>query len=257
MEASHEPTPRRRQLAREQGHVAKSHDLAAAVLLLAGVGVLLLAGEGIAKFFGQLAVEQLGQTPALTLSADDAVVQWRDLAARLAAAVLPALGLVFAAGVAGHIAQTGFLLQPERLMPDASRVNPLVGAARIFSFANLMHTLQGLAKIAVIVGVTAFCLYDKRGEIVNLPSLPVGHVAVFLCEFLVWTALKIAGALLLLSVLDYLYQRWRYETDLRMTPEELKEEMRLHAIDPQITARRKKLHRRAAAGERPTDSDAA
>lgn len=246
MERSLEPTPRRRQLAREQGHVAKSRDLAAAALLAAGVGGVMLLGEGLANQLGGLAAESLRE-PALSLDAPSAVDHCRRWLAGLAGSLLPLLGLLFAVGVLGHVAQSGFLFQPVRAAPDYRRIDPQAGLSRIFSLSGLTGAIQALLKIAVICGVGLWCLWSQREAIAGLSALSVGPLAVFLCQFLLGTTLKVAGALLLLGMADYAWQRWRHEQSLRMTPEEVKEEMRQLQVDPQITSRRKRLSRQHTA----------
>ena len=69
-----------------------------------------------------------------------------------------------------------------------------------------------------------------------------------MAQILMWTALKIGAALLVLAILDYGYQRWRHEQDLKMTPQELREELKNLEGDPQLRARRKQLQRDLAVG---------
>ena len=69
-----------------------------------------------------------------------------------------------------------------------------------------------------------------------------------MAQILLWTALKVGAALLVLAMLDYAYQRWRHEQDLKMTPQELREELRNLEGDPQLRARRKHVQHDLAVG---------
>ena len=128
-----EPTPHRRQQARREGHVAKSHDLGSAGLLLAGLAVLVMLGGGLVGFLVEYCRSQLGGEPWLTADADFAVSQWNATLWALGRYLLPILGLLCLAGVAVNVLQIGFLFLPQRLAFDFARLDPLQGLRRIFS----------------------------------------------------------------------------------------------------------------------------
>ena len=245
-EKMHEATPHRRQQARQRGHVPKSQDLGSAVLLLAGIAALMLMGESLVDYLAALTARHLGQVPAFSLDQNAAVRQATAILWELAKVLLPIMAVL--AGIAATISvgQTGFLMNPDRLAPDISRISPLKGLARIFSLQGVARLLFGLIKVALIAGVTFLSLYAKREEIVGLAALALPQIAVYLVQILFWTTAKIGGALLVLAVLEYAFQRWKYEQDLRMSTAELKEEMRQTQGSPE-TAQRRKLLRQLAA----------
>jgi flagellar biosynthetic protein FlhB len=241
-----EPTPHRRQQAREHGQVARSQDLAAAILLTVGVVVLLMLGGQVVHFFLQYSREQLGGTPWLEADRPFAVHSLMVLAMRLARVMLPILGLVLLAGVAANVMQIGFFFLPEKLMPDLSRINPLKGFQRIASLANVMHLLFSIFKIGVIAAVAYWVLWKYQEAILGLTALPAPEIARFLGEILLWTALKIGGALVALALLDFGFQWWRHEHDLRMTPQEIREELKNLEGNPLIVSRRRQVQRQLA-----------
>ena len=146
---------------------------------------------------------------------------------------------MFVAGVAIHLVQGGFLFLPERVAMNLSRLNPLSGLQRIFAMNNLVRLLFGLFKIGVIAAVAGLSLYNDSASILNLSGHEVGEIAAYLASTLLWTTLRIGVALVVLAVLDYGFQFWSHERDLRMTPQEIREEMRHLEGDPQIAARRR------------------
>jgi flagellar biosynthetic protein FlhB len=89
-------------------------------------------------------------------------------------------------------------------------------------------------------------LYHRRDEILGLAALDLPQIAAFVADITLWTSLKIALALVALAILDYGYQRWKYEQDLRMTPQEVREEMKNLQGDPQVMARRRQVQRQLA-----------
>ena len=147
-------------------------------------------------------------------------------------------------GIAANMLQVGLIFLPEKALPDLSRVNPVEGFARLFSTRNFARVAFGLAKLAAVAAVAGYSLHGKREKILNCGQLPPAELAAFICETLIWTSLEIGLALLAVAALDYGWERLRRERELRMTTEELREEMRNLRGDPQLIARRRALARK-------------
>lgn len=241
-----DPTPHRRQEAREQGHVAKSQDLAAAAVLLAGLVVLWWNGERVTDFFGEYTKRQLSDSAWLQARPSDVAAHVRDMVLALGAALSPVLLALFATGVGTHLAQSGLLLLPEKLLPDFSRIDPLQGVGRMFSLQNFVRLFFGLCKIGIVGCVAWMRVRDETDDILALTALETPQLAAFALQLVYWTALYMAAALLLLALFDYFFQWWKHEQDLRMTVEEVREEMKNLIGDPQIIARRKQVQRQLA-----------
>ena len=241
-----DPTPHRRQQAREQGQVAKSQDLGSAMLLLAALLLLLMLGGRIVDFFGDYARRQLGGDAWLSADASFVVNQWMRVVLDLGKVVLPIFGILMLAGIVANLMQIGFLFLPEKLMPDITRLDPLKGFGRIFSLANFVHLLFGIFKIALIGTVAYVCLWKQKEAILGLIGFSVPEIAAFLSETLLWISIKIAFAFLLLALLDYGFQWWKHEQDLRMTSQEIREEMKNLEGNPQVISRRKQVQRQLA-----------
>lgn len=241
-----DPTPHRRQQARQEGHVAKSHDLSSAAMLLLSVAVLACLGGSLAGFLADYCRKQLGGQAWLATDAAAVTNHWNATLAALGQHALPILGLLCLAGVAVNVLQTGFLFLPQRVSVDLSRLSPARGWQRIFSSAGLAQLGFGLLKLVAVLAAAGAVLYQQRGDFLALCAMSPPQLAHGLCQLLLSTGLKLGAALLALAVLDYAYQRWRHERDLRMTPQELQEEMRNLEGNPQTIARRKQMQRGAA-----------
>jgi len=242
-EKSLEPTPHRRQQARNEGHVAKSRELTAAVLLLAGLAVLMMLGGELAGWMVDYCREQLIGKAWLTADTDFVVHQWHSVLWTLARYLLPILGLLCLAGVAVNVFQVGFLFLPQRLTFDLNRLNPLEGIRRIFSGAGMVNLGQGIVKLTIASTVAGIVVYNQCEAILALTSLPPATIASQMTQILLGAAMKVGAALLVLAILDYAYQWWRHEQDLKMTPQELREELRNLEGNPQVITRRKQVQR--------------
>ncbi len=248
-EKTQDPTPHRRQKAREEGQVAKSQDLGSAVLLILGPMTLLMLGGGLVEFLGGFTRHQLGGGWLLSqtrFSVADAVTVYRSTLSTLSEHLLPILLLLFLGAVAVNVLQIGFLFLPQKLIPDITRLDPLKGLQRLFSLSGAVRLTFGLFKIAVIAVVAFLSLYDHRDTILALSGMGVGEIAAYLVEILLWTAIKIGIALLVLAILDYGFQKWKYEQDIKMTTQEIREEMKNLEGSPEVIARRKMVQRQLA-----------
>ena len=243
---SQDATPHRRQKAREEGQVAKSQDLGSAVLLIAGMLGLLMSGGALVEFLARYTKRQLGGTACLVADPDFAVGAWNTTVLELATHLLPIFGLLLLAAIAVNVGQIGFLFLPSRLAPDLTRLDPLKGARRLFSWSSVARLGFGIFKILVIAAVAFASLYGERQRILGLAEMPKEAIALYLVQTLLWTTIKIGLALLVLAILDYAFQRWKHEQDLKMTPQEVREEMKNLEGDPQIAARRRVVQRQLA-----------
>jgi flagellar biosynthetic protein FlhB len=242
-ERIHPASPRRRQLAREEGRVARSHDLPVALVLLTGLLVLLYFGSSMVQVLGDYARHQFDGQAWLGTDSDLALQSWRSIMRAFGRVVAPVLGVVLAVAVIGNIGQTGLMVVPNRLLPDISRINPAAGIRRLCSLDSVMRLSWALLKILAVVGIAIWIVWQQRARLLTLGTLPPAAVVVAVAEVALWTCLKIAGLLLVLGVADYGLQRWRHERSLRMTTEELREELRNQQGDPSLAGRRSQVRR--------------
>src|SRR6185295_17774648 len=141
------------------------------------------------------------------------------------------------------IFQVGLLWVPDRLAPDLSRLSPLAGLKRIFSLSGTARLGFGLVKVLLVSCVAIAVLWSRWDEVLRAGGLTIPQFTKFLVSISMSTTLWIGAVLLILAILDYGVQRWKYESDLRMTHQEVREEMKNLQGDPQIIARRRAIQR--------------
>ncbi len=242
-EKSQDPTPHRRQKAREEGQVARSHDLVSALVLLGGTLALMMTGRTAAESLARLTRYHLGAEAWVRMDVADAVALSYQVLWDVTLAVAPMLIAVLVVATVANLLQTGFLFLPQKLSPDISRIDPLKGFTRIFSLANAFRLGLGLIKLAVVATVAFLYLNARRDEILGLAELEMLPLAWFLGDLLLGVTLRLGVALLVLAILDFGFQYWKQEQDLKMTPQEVREELRNLEGDPQIAARRRMVQR--------------
>jgi len=241
-----DPTDRRRSEARQKGNVAKSVDVNAAVIMLVATGGLLTLGPSIGRGIAQMMQAFLAGPALLEIDVNGVSRDFRDVALHVADFVLPFAGLMFVAALLSNLAQIGFLFTTESLAFKWERINPIAGFQRIFSVASLAKLGTSVGKILVMALVGIWFMY------LNLPkllSLNDAETSVIL-SMIGWTILELAFqlslAILIIAILDFSFQKWKHEQDLKMTKQEVRDEMRNMDGDPHVRQRRKEAHRKLA-----------
>ena len=245
-EKTQDATPHRRQQARDKGQVAYSQDLGSAALLVIGTLLLTTWGEGIVDLTGRFMKFQLENAGPLVMDRNAIVADARGLATALGGVLLPILTLLVVGAIVVNLFQVGFLFTPERLLPDPSRLSPAAGIKRIVSLSGVMKLGFGLFKVIIVAVVAGTVIFLRRDQVLYASSMSIPVLAHFIANICLSTALWVGISLFLLAVLDYSYQRWKHEQDLRMTHQEVREEMKQLQGDPLVMARRRAIQRQMA-----------
>lgn len=238
-----DPSPRRREEARRQGQIPFSTELVGAAVLLAAVVGLIYFGRGIGD--GLLDVFRTDLREAFRPDLTPALAQelFTRLLLRALGVLTPFFGALLAAGVAASVAQVGLQITPEKLEFKPDRLNPADGAKRLFSVAALVKGGLGLLKVAAIGGVAYWVLEGRGGVLLTLGRQTLGGAAEAAWALALRLALYLVGATAFIAAIDYFYQRRRFEVGLRMTKQELKDELKQEEGDPQLKHRMRQLAR--------------
>lgn len=237
------PTPRRLEEARAEGRVPRSTDLAAAIGVLASLLLLKSLGGSIleqllvmTRNLGNSANPSLSDLPSATL-----------LYVRLTAwALLPFLIILTVISASTLAAQSGVVLAWKKLTPELGRVNPLKGFQRLLSTESLVRLILNLLKIGMLLACAAYSLPGRLSGIISLGTAAAAGAWDAATELIYRLALNLALVMLLLGILDYIWQRWQLMKSLRMTKQELREELKRMEGDPLLKQRRRQIAQKLA-----------
>lgn len=245
-EKTERPTDHRRQEAREQGNIARSADLNAAALLLGAAGAMWFSGPALVSNLSNVLKDSLEQPAWQTLDRGLAIEQGIKLLGSIAGGVLPLLLTLAGAALAANLAQVGFLITNEALTPKWNRLNPIEGFKRIFSLYGVARLVGSMLKLTILLSIVAWFVNSRVSTFLDLHEAGIGGGAVTLGRAMVLLAFLLAGGLIAVAVADYGFQYWKFEQDIRMTKQEIREEMRQMEGDPHIRQRRREIHRKLA-----------
>jgi flagellar biosynthetic protein FlhB len=238
-----DPSPRRREEARRQGQIPFSAELVGSAVLLAAIVGLIYFGRGIGDGMLEVFRSDLREVFRPDLTPWLAQELFTRLLLRALGTLAPFFGALLAAGVAASIAQVGLQITPEKLEFKPDKLNPATGAKRLFSVAALVKGGLGILKIAAIGGIAYWVLEGRSGVMLSLGRQTIGGAAEAAWALAMRLALYLAGATAFIAAIDYFYQRRRFEVGLRMTKQEVKDELKQEEGDPQLKARMRQLAR--------------
>jgi flagellar biosynthesis protein FlhB len=236
------PTPRRREEAREQGNVARSADLSAAAMLLGALVLLNWFGGGLFAALTVCVRQMLGSASMSSLDGSRFAAEGiLALLLIIGRAVLPLmLGVVLIALVA-NIAQVGLHLTPAKLKPDFGALNPLRGLGRLFERRSLVVLVMGVLKMTLVALAAYSAVHGRLAQIVTIERLTSMQMLKLGGDMLFSIGIRVGVLLLVLAIIDYAWQRWQLEQGLRMTKQEVKDEMRRMEGDPKLKQRRRQI----------------
>ena len=237
-----QPTPRRRIKAREEGQVASSRDLTAALQFALSVGMLVFSGAAIVEGLMRAMIGTFRLAFRDTLVIADLAQASRALGEGPIAFLWPLALLLLAAGLLSHVAQTGFALAPKRLLPDFKRLSP-VQKLKEMPAENLAQTAKALLLLPIAAVVFWYVLAADIERFLTLPLMPARAGAALLTSATLDLLLKAAIVLVAAGAIDFYRQRRKLGRRLMMTKHEVRQEHKDIEGNPQIKARLRRLQR--------------
>ena len=236
-----DPTPKKIEQARKKGQVALSREINNWVMLLAGtILVAAVAGPVLSdlKTLMKAYIEHSHDFPPMPGGLH--VVLGGAYKKVIGILALPFIVLMMAAFL-GPFVQVGPLFAPESIKPDISKISPMKGVKRLFSMRSLMEFAKGILKITIIGVIGTIILYPYYGQMEHLIGMPVIQILDELQELVVKLMAGILVVLLVVAVIDLVYQRMENAKKMRMTKQELKDEYKQTEGDPHVKARLRQL----------------
>jgi flagellar biosynthetic protein FlhB len=234
-----DPSQRRLDEAREKGQFANSREVNHLFMLLGGTIVIVMLAPAALGRIGRALVGFLDH-PDLMSGADTGAVLGY-LATEIGGALALPMVLLSALALLSGFVQHGLSFSVEPLMPDLAKISPAAGFKRLFSTQALAEFVKGLFKLCIVGGVAVYVLWPEFRMLDQLmtfaPMALLQHIAT-LAARLMWSTLSVVAAI---AALDMLYQRFRHMQGLRMSRQEMKDEMKQTDGDPHVKARLRQL----------------
>ncbi|HLS20398.1 MAG TPA: flagellar biosynthesis protein FlhB [Bacillota bacterium] len=245
-EKTEKATPRKRQDEREKGRVAKSQDVNTAIILLFSFMMLAFYGSYMKDHMATLYHQTFTNYIHWEINEQSLMQLINDLFIQLAMIVVPIMLVTFIASVGANLLQIGFLFTTEPLKFDLKKLDPIQGAKRIFSIRALVELLKSLLKILLISIITFFVIWLFKDDMMMLSFKSIHESIAFFGRTTIVMGISAIIALLFLAVLDYMYQKYDFEKNIRMSKQDIKDEHKDIEGDPLIKSKMKEKQREFA-----------
>ncbi|MEK5215114.1 flagellar biosynthesis protein FlhB [Psychrobacillus sp. FSL H8-0487] len=246
-EKTEKATPKKREDSRKKGQVLKSPDVTSAIVLLSVfVFLFFFAGFLRTEIFTFFSVAFTHYMLIETLTIDTAIIIYKDMLIEMAMVLLPIMLVAVVAAIAANFFQFGLLFTTEPLKFDLKKIDPIKGLKRIFSIKAIIELLKSILKISFIGSVTTLILWMNLEQVLSL-SFKTGWDTLATVGWLTGTmGIAASCVLLFISILDFFYQKFDYEKNLKMSKQDIKDEHKNSDGDPIIKSRIRQRQREMA-----------
>lgn len=251
-EKTEEPTSKKLEDARKEGQVAKSKEIGNAFGILALFLILKIYIGSMGTRFLELFSAVYGQIPSIStlysgnlpIAALQVLIKSMMLQMIIIAAPIFLVGVVVA--FVCDVAQVKWRPTSKPMQPKFSKLNPMKGFARIFSPNSLVELLKSVLKLAVIGYMVYSYLKGRIGQIFLLYDISIGQAIELIGDVVIELGIRIAAVYMIIAMLDYAYQKYKFKQDMKMTKQEVKDEYKNQEGDPQVKGKQKQRMREAS-----------
>ncbi len=241
-----EPTERKLQKAREEGQLVRSRELQTTVLLLAGAGALWLGSGALWQCWVDVGRASFGFEAA---ALGDPYTMLGHLSAafgNVSLVLVPILSVSMLAAIAGTPVVGGTTFAPKALLPKGSRIDPAAGFGRMFSMRSLVELGKSLAKFVLVASVSIVVLIVAAPELLRLDGAAPAVAAQSAAHIVVGGFAVLAAAMVVIAVIDVPFQMAQHKQQLRMTRQEVKDELKQSEGSPEVRGRLRRLQQQVA-----------
>src|SRR5699024_5621465 len=245
-EKTEKATPKKREDERKKGRVAKSQDISTALLLFASFLLLFVAGSFMKNNMLTLYRSTFTEYIHMEVTYDSIAQLMGEVLIQFSAIVVPVMVVAAVVAIAANMIQVGVLFTTEPLKFDLKKLDPIKCAKRIFSIRAIVELLKSFLKIAFIGTITFAVIWIYKDEMMML-ALKTPEVAVaFFGRVTIIMGIAATIMLLFLAVLDYMYQKYDFEKNIRMSKQDIKDEHKNIEGNPLIKSKLREKQRQIA-----------
>jgi flagellar biosynthesis protein FlhB len=245
-ERTEEATPRKRQDERERGSVARSVEVNNVAVLLGGLALLYFAAPVAYDGLTGLMRFAFGKAMARPLTTESVQELMGTITLETLGFCAPLVLGLFAIAALASYGQVGWLITTESIAPNLSHLDPLEGLKRLVSLRSVMRVFLSLVKLAIITAVFYVAIRNRVLEFFPLVQARPAGLFEYLCRTTALIGFQACAVLAVIAVVDYGYQRWEHERSMRMTHQEVREEMKRLEGDPLVKSRVRQVQRAMA-----------
>lgn len=245
-EKTEEPTSKKLEKAREDGQVPRSKELGTTMVVMGGVAALMILGRSIGEALQGVMTMNFDLPREAAFDTQLMMRFLGESAMGMLQAMIPMFVFFMVAAVLGPLLLGGWLISAKSLAPKPERLNPVEGIKRMFTLNSLVELLKSIAKVAVVISVAFLTLNFFEPQLLNLANAPLHGAIAKMLNTVGWCALAISAGMLIISAIDVPWQIYEHTKKMKMTRQEVKEEMKDAEGKPEVRGKVRQLQREVA-----------
>jgi flagellar biosynthesis protein FlhB len=240
-EKTEQPTQKRLEKAEEEGQVAQSQELPAVVAVVALTLVLALSAPSLLRWFIVQIEQGLAGNPGVFTDNESFVRYFNSKIIGAIIMMLPMLGSLLAGGVLSCIVVSGLNFAPQALKPKLSELDPIKGFGRLFDIKSLVKLGISIAKIIVVSIVVWRYLQNRVDDMASLRWAWSAQIVVMISKLILGLLIRVCLLLLVIAAAEVFFQKWKYNQDMKMTKQEVKQERKDTEGSPELKFRIRRI----------------
>lgn len=236
-----EPTQKKLEDARKHGQTASSREVNHWFMIGAAALWVSVFGPAAARDIGAALTKFVESPDLIATDPGDLQIIMLDVFRDVGAALLVPFGIMVAAAFATGFLQGGFVLSVDRIMPKLDKISLRSGAGRLFSLRALLEFLKGVLKLSIVAAVVTMLIMPRMRHLASFTGLETIQVAGLAFDLSKSVFLDVLAVVTVIAATDFLYQKWEFRKQLRMSRHELREEFKQTEGDPMIKSRLRQI----------------
>ncbi len=236
-----QPTSKKLEDARKKGRVPRSQEVNSALILLTGITVLTYSGPWILNRLQNIMRDVFTLSAHLELTQTNFFAMMIDLGLETMIIIAPMMLIIMFVGIAATLFQGGFVLSGEPLKPDISKLSPAKGFKRLFSLRSIVTLITSLVKVAPIAWIVYAIIKKEMPVFLNMQQMSIYNIMYKIAAVARTISNRVCILLIVVAAVDYIYQKWQFNDEMKMSKQEVKDELKNTEGDPRIKRHIRKL----------------
>ena len=245
-EKTEEPTPKRKQKARDEGQIPRSKDLTTFAVLITSTFGLFLFGGIVADSLLRVLRSNFDLSREVIFDSNMMMLKLAKSFGDSLWSLMPFFACIVVAALVGPTAIGGFLFSAKSLAPKWNRLDPIAGLKRMFSIRSLVELFKGIGKVSLIIGVAYVLLRSMQDRLLGLSSEPLEQGIAHALELSLWAAIFMSSATIVISMIDVPFQIWEHQKKMRMSRQDIKDKLKDTEGKPEVKSKVRQLQMQMA-----------
>ncbi len=245
-ERSEEATPRRQEQAREKGQVSRSRELSTMAVLMGSAGLLMLSGQSMIQSILYIMRDGFVIERGNLFNDESMYIGLTHATENMLSGLSPFFTGVVLLAVFAPLSVGGWIFSAEAVKFKWNKLDPVAGIKRLFSIKSLVEFLKALAKFCVVIGILSVLLWYQTDRLLLMGRGDLHPALVDAAGFILWSFIIISSATVLIAVVDVPFQLWEHKRQLKMTKQEVRDEMKDTEGKPEVKSQIRALQKELA-----------